>query len=121
MIDRQIVAREEAKYKAQVKSWYAQKDEEVKMEGRPEWIYHQRLEYLEYGITLNCRFIGHNPSGGAKVEFLNAFGVDFWLDYSKNNIPYDKLTKKEGRLYDIGGNVTSRPEKLTWDKLRGEQ
>ncbi len=120
MINRQIVAREEAKYKAQVKSWYSKKDEEVKMEGRPEWIFHQSLKYLEYGITLNCRFIGHNPNGGAKVEFLNAFGVDFWLDYSKNNIPYDKLTKKEGRLYDLGGNVTSRPEKLTWEKLRGE-
>ena len=116
-IDRQIVAREEAKYKAQVKSWYAQKDEEVKMEGRPEWIYHQRLKYG----NLSCRFISHNTNGGAKVEFLNAFGVDFWEDYSKNNIPYDKLTKKEGRLYDRGVNVTSRPEKITWDKLRGEQ
>lgn len=117
MINRQIVAREERKHKTIVKRWYSIKDVQVKMEGRPEWIFHQ---WLKYG-NLSCRFISHNTNGGAKVEFLNAFGVDFWEDYSKNNIPYDKLTKKEGRLYDRGGNVTSRPEKLTWDKLRGEQ
>ena len=116
MIDRQIEAREERKYKAIVNRWYSIKDVQVKMEGRPEWIYHQKLKYG----NLSCRFISHNPNGGAKVEFLNAFGVDFWEDYSKNNIPYDKLTKKEGRLHDRGSNVTSRPEKLTWDKLRGQ-
>ena len=115
MIDKQIVAHEERKYRNEVREWYAKKDEEVKMEGRPEWMFHQSLRYG----NLLCRFISHNPKGGAKVEFLNAFGVDFWLDYSKNNIPYDKLTKKEGRLHDIGNNVPSRPEKLTWDKLRG--
>ncbi len=115
-IDRQIVAREERKHKTIVKRWYSIKDVQVKMEGRPEWIFHQ---WLKYG-NLSCRFISHNPNGGAKVEFLGGWGVDFWLEYSKNNIPYNKLTKKEGRLYGIGGNVTSRPEKLTWDKLRGE-
>tara|TARA_R100001463_G_scaffold726_1_gene3344 strand:+ start:1020 stop:1388 length:369 start_codon:yes stop_codon:yes gene_type:complete len=121
MIDKQIAAREEAKYKAEVNEWYAQKDEEVKMEGRPEWIFHQRLKHGRE----ECRFISHNPEGGAKVEFTKGWLYSWAQDYNKDNVPYDKLEPVScwvghpERKRTIYGGISSTPEGLTWDKLRG--
>lgn len=120
-IDKQIVAREERKYRNEVREWYAQKDEEVKMEGRPEWIYHQRLKHGRE----ECKFIEHNPNGGVTVQWTKGW-LYFWeADYDHTNVPYDKLESISSwgntpeRHRDISESYPSRPEKLTWDKLRG--
>jgi len=123
MINRQIEAREERKYKAIINRWYSIKDVQVKMEGRPEWIFHQRLKHGKE----ECRFISHNPEGGAKVEWTKGWIYSWECDYTSNNVPYDKLEPKScwvgqpERVRKLRGMGSSSPEKLTWDKLRGEQ
>lgn len=114
-IDRQIVAREERKYQNELQEWYETKDKEMHLEGRPFIPYHQGCKHQGD----RCRFIGHNPKGGARIEFIRGW-VHPGEEYTSQNVPYENLKVGQWRSYGSlwNGRTESSRVVKTFDELR---